>query len=106
MAHFDLFLAHFCLTNLATLQVGVKKLVVFINKADLVDDEMLELVELEIMELLDDFGFDGENTPMIRGSAKLALSGKAAAAFTLAKPFHLKLLHVKLFHPCIHNAET
>lgn len=37
--------------------------------ADLVDEEMLELVELEMMELLNDFGFDGENTPMIKGSA-------------------------------------
>jgi elongation factor Tu len=56
--------------------VGVKKIVVYINKADLVDEEMLELVELEVMELLTDFGFDGENTPMVKGSALLALTGK------------------------------
>ena len=47
----------------------------FINKADLVDDEMLELVTLEMIELLDAFGYDGENTPMIQGSALLALRG-------------------------------
>jgi len=56
-------------------QVGVKNLVVFINKADIVDEEMLELVELEMIELLEDFGFDGENTPIIKGSARLALQG-------------------------------
>ena len=55
--------------------VGVKKIIVFVNKADLVDKEMLELVELEAMELLDEFGFDHQNTPIIRGSAKLALEG-------------------------------
>ena len=42
-------------------------MVVFINKADIVDEEMLELVELEMIELLEDFGFDGENTPIIKG---------------------------------------
>ena len=56
-------------------QVGVKKIVVFINKADIVDNEMLELVELEALELLEKFGFDTENTPVIHGSAKLALEG-------------------------------
>ena len=56
-------------------QVGVKNLVVFINKADIVDEEMLELVELEMMDLLNDFGFDGDDTPIIRGSALLALKG-------------------------------
>ena len=50
-------------------------MVVFINKADIVDEEMLELVELEVMELLEDFGFDPEGTPMIHGSALLALKG-------------------------------
>lgn len=46
------------------------------NKADLVDEEMLELVELEMVELLCDFGFDGENTPVIKGSALKALEGE------------------------------
>jgi elongation factor Tu len=51
-------------------QVGVPKLVVFMNKVDLVDDpELLELVEMEIRELLTFYGFDGDNTPVIQGSA-------------------------------------
>ncbi len=56
-------------------QVGVKNLVVFINKADIVDAEMLELVELEAMELLGEYGFDADVTPIIKGSALLALEG-------------------------------
>ena len=55
-------------------QVDVPALVVFVNKCDLVDDEeLIELVELEARELLDKYGFDGDNTPFIRGAAKLAL---------------------------------
>ncbi len=51
-------------------QVGVPRLVVFMNKVDLVDDpELLDLVEMEIRELLSFYGFDGDNTPVIRGSA-------------------------------------
>ncbi|PSN55885.1 Elongation factor Tu [Blattella germanica] len=56
-------------------QVGVQKVAVYINKADLVESDVLELVELEMRELLEDFGFDGENTPMIQGSALMALRG-------------------------------
>ncbi len=57
-------------------QVGVPQLVVFMNKVDLVDDpELLELVEMEIRELLTSYGFDGENTPIIQGSATGALAG-------------------------------
>jgi len=57
-------------------QVGVPKLVVFMNKVDLVDDpELLELVEMEIRELLTFYGFDGENTPVIQGSALGGLNG-------------------------------
>lgn len=56
-------------------QVGVERVAVFINKADLVENEVLELVELEMRELLEDFGFSGLNSPMIRGSALLALNG-------------------------------
>ena len=56
-------------------QVNVPKLVVFMNKVDMVDDEeMLELVEMEIRELLDFYEFDGDNTPVIRGSALGALT--------------------------------
>jgi elongation factor Tu len=78
---------------LLTKQVGVQKLVVYINKADLVDKDVshfnilmmmlnfhsfykvLELVEIELREMLEGFGYDGENTPMICGSALLALKG-------------------------------
>lgn len=56
-------------------QVGIDKIVVFINKADLADSETLELVELELRELLCDFGFDGIDCPVICGSALLALQG-------------------------------
>ena len=58
-------------------QVGVPKIVVFMNKVDLVDDaELLELVEMEIRELLTSYGFDGDNTPIIQGSATGALAGE------------------------------
>jgi elongation factor Tu len=59
-------------------QVGVPRMVVFMNKVDLVDDpELLELVEMEIRELLTKNGFDGDNTPIIKGSATGALAGDA-----------------------------
>ncbi|MFT4522249.1 MAG: elongation factor Tu [Bacteroidia bacterium] len=58
-------------------QVGVPRLVVFMNKVDMVDDdELLELVEMEIRELLDFYGFDSENTPVIQGSALGGLNGE------------------------------
>jgi elongation factor Tu len=57
-------------------QVGVPRMVVFMNKVDLVDDpELLELVEMEIRDLLNFYGFDGDNTPIIKGSATGALAG-------------------------------
>ena len=57
-------------------QVGVPRMVVFMNKCDMVDDEeLLDLVEMEIRELLSSYGFDGDNTPIIRGSALKALEG-------------------------------
>jgi elongation factor Tu len=59
-------------------QVGVPRIVVFMNKVDLVDDpELLELVEMEIRELLTSYGFDGDNTPIIQGSATGALAEDA-----------------------------
>jgi elongation factor Tu len=59
-------------------QVGVPQIVVFMNKVDLVDDaELLDLVEMEIRDLLTSYGFDGDNTPIIRGSATGALAGEA-----------------------------
>ena len=62
-------------------QVGVPRMVVFMNKCDMVDDEeLLDLVEMEIRELLSEYGFDGDNTPIIRGSALKALEGDATWA--------------------------
>ena len=60
-------------------QVGVKHIVVFLNKADMVDDEELtELVEMEVRELLSEYDFPGDDTPIISGSALKALEGDAA----------------------------
>ena len=57
-------------------QVGVPYIIVFLNKADMVDDaELLELVEMEVRELLSKYDFPGDDTPIIKGSAKLALEG-------------------------------
>src|SRR5688500_9787936 len=57
-------------------QVGVGYIIVFLNKCDMVDDkELLELVEMEVRELLDKYDFPGDATPIIHGSAKLALEG-------------------------------
>ena len=59
-------------------QVNVPKIVVFLNKCDMVDDpEMLDLVELEVRDLLSKYEFDGDNTPIIRGSALGGLNGEA-----------------------------
>lgn len=58
-------------------QVGIRKLVVFINKVDMISDpEMLELVEMEMRDLLSTYNFDGENTPIVAGSALAALEGR------------------------------
>jgi elongation factor Tu len=67
-------------------QVGVPKIIVFINKVDMVDDkDLIDLVEEEIRELLDKHGFDGKNAPVIRGSALKALES-ASAEDEWAKP--------------------
>ena len=59
-------------------QVGVPYIVVFLNKCDMVDDEeLVDLVEMEVRELLSEYGFDGDNAPVIRGSALKALEGDA-----------------------------
>ena len=59
-------------------QVGIEKIVVFINKVDMVDDEdLIDLVEMEVRDKLSDQGFDGDNAPVIRGSALKALEGDA-----------------------------
>jgi elongation factor Tu len=58
-------------------QVGIKRLVVFINKVDMINDpEMLELVDMEMRELLSTYNFDGERTPIVMGSALAALEGR------------------------------
>ena len=66
---------------LLALQVGVPSIVVFMNKTDQVDDdELLDLVELEVRELLDEYEFPGDDVPVVRGSALKALEGDEAAA--------------------------
>ena len=60
-------------------QVGVPKMVVFLNKCDMVDDEeLIDLVDMEVRELLNEYGFEGDETPIIRGSALKALEGDPA----------------------------
>ena len=67
-------------------QVGVPKLIVFLNKCDMVDDEeLLELVEMEVRELLNEYGFPGDDTPIIRGSALKALEGDPKAKEAIIK---------------------
>src|ERR1700746_2315241 len=64
-------------------QVGVPKIVVFLNKIDLVDDaELLDLVEMEVRELLTKYGFPGDDTPIIKGSSKPALDNPSDATAT------------------------
>lgn len=73
-----------CYFVFPTLQIGVKYMVVYINKADAIEDkEMLELVELEIRELLSGFGYDGDNIPVISGSALCALEVSAGCGSAL-----------------------
>jgi len=70
-------------------QVGVPYIIVFLNKADMVDDEeLLELVEMEVRELLDKYDFPGDDTPIIHGSAKLAIEGDQS---DIGEPSILKL---------------
>src|SRR5213595_2098217 len=61
-------------------QVGVPAIVVFLNKVDLADADLLDLVDMEIRDLLTKYGFPGEKTPIIRGSATAALAGKPEGA--------------------------
>jgi elongation factor Tu len=70
-------------------QVGVPSLVVFLNKMDLADEELVELVEMEVRELLNKYKFPGDDTPIIRGSATCALEGKNDA---LGKEAIIKLM--------------
>jgi len=61
---------------LLTKHLGIKDVVVFVNKCDAADDEMVELVEMEVRELLTELGFDGDNIPIIKGSALMAIEDK------------------------------
>jgi elongation factor Tu len=71
-------------------QVGVPYIVVFMNKVDMVDDaELLDLVEMEVRDLLNKYKFPGDNTPIVRGSAKLALEGDTSE---LGEPAIMKLM--------------
>lgn len=70
-------------------QIGIEKIVVYINKADKADKEVIELVELEIREMLIDFGFDGIKCPVISGSALMALEGDTSE---IGEPSVRKLL--------------
>ena len=66
-------------------QVGVPAIVVYLNKVDLADKDLLELVEMEVRDLLTKYGFPGEKTPIIRGSAKAALGGEADGEKSIAE---------------------
>lgn len=57
-------------------QIGIEHIVVFINKVDAADEEMVELVEMEIRELMSEMGYDGDNIPLVKGSALAAIDGK------------------------------
>ena len=58
-------------------QVGVERMVVYLNKVDLVtDEEIIELVEMEVRDLLSEHGYPGDEVPIVRGSAKSALEGR------------------------------
>eukprot|EP00063_Salmo_salar_P083135 XP_014057970.1 PREDICTED: elongation factor Tu, mitochondrial-like [Salmo salar] len=87
-------------------QIGVEHVVVFVNKADAVEDkEMLELVELEIRELLTEFGYDGENTPVVIGSALCALEVSAwYESFFPSLP--LSSPGIEMFHQSLDRAEA
>ena len=60
-------------------QVNVPKIIVFLNKMDLADPELIDLVEMDVRDLLNQYGYDGDNTPIIKGSATKALEGDAEA---------------------------
>ena len=82
-------------------QVGVPRLIVFLNKCDMVDDEeLLELVEMEVRDLLNEYGYPGDDTPIIRGSALKALEGDPEAQKAILKlmdtvdEYILSLIHI------------
>lgn len=75
-------------------QIGVNRIVVYVNKCDLVDNEIKELVEIEIRDLLNSYGFDGDNAPFVFGSALKALSETGDETSELGTESIKKLLNV------------
>lgn len=71
-------------------QVGIRYVLVFINKADIVNDEIIELVEIEMRELLSDFGYDSDGAPLVCGSALRALQGDPSEHGTYRCAFSAK----------------
>jgi elongation factor Tu len=69
-------------------QVGVPSIVVFLNKVDLADADLLELIEMEIRDLLNKYGFPGDTTPIIRGSSKAAMEDKPEGQKAIAELLH------------------
>lgn len=69
--------------------IGVKHIITYVNKSDLADKEMLDLVEMEVRELLTSYGYDGDNSPIIFGSALMALENQNSP---LGKESILKLI--------------
>ena len=69
-----------CYRCICVIQIGIEKIVVFINKCDVADEDVIELCEMEIRELLSSYGFDGENCPVIKGSALCALEVRVESA--------------------------
>lgn len=72
-------------------QIGIKNIVVFVNKVDTADNDLRELVELEVRDLLTSFGWDGDNVPLVQGSALYALEGNTSE---IGEPAIMKLLDV------------
>lgn len=77
-------------------QIGVDKIVVYLNKMDLVDDELGDLVELEMRELLEEYGYDSTKTPVIRGSAINALKGEESGADSIFKLMEALDTHIEI----------
>ena len=69
-------------------QVNVPKIIVFLNKMDLADPELVELVEMDVRELLNKYGYDGDNAPIIKGSAFKALEGDPASEDAIMELVH------------------
>merc|ERR1712181_81637 len=105
-----------------TKQLGLKHLVIFINKCDAADEEMIELVEMEIRELLDEMGFDEASTPIVKGSALCALedtnpelgvdaisklmTGQEVEVIGYGKSAKGKVTGIEMFHKILEEANA